>query len=369
MKPSQAAQRFSIGGRLVYTDAIGRGNVNDTYEAMFRAGASVEQVILQRINSRVFVHPEWIMANMRVVTDHLQRRVEVESATAIREWAFPRIIQTREGADYLVDEDGRYWRAMTRIERATSYEKVRDAEHALETGTVIGCFHRLIADLDPSRFLDTLPGFHVCPGYLERYDRTVGAGVKEGRSEPAEEIARLARFVDRRRGLAGVLEDAVKAGELERRLIHGDPKVDNIMVDDFTGKGIGIIDLDTVKPGLIHYDVGDALRSVCNPAGEDAANLNDVVFDVGLCEAFMNGYMSQARDFLTDADRAHLYDAIRLLPFELGLRFFEDYLAGDVYFKVKFEEHNLNRARVQFKLCESIEINERAVRAALAPKG
>ena len=148
-------------------------------------------------------------------------------------------------------------------------------------------------------------------------------------------------------------------------MFHGDPKVNNIMIDDVTGKGTAMIDLDTVSPGLIHLDFGDALRSICNPAGEEETNLAKVVFDEDLATAFCKGYMREAGAFLTDADRAYLYDSIRLLPFELGLRFFQDYLAGNVYFKTTQPEQNLNRARVQFRLCESVEARERSIRAVL----
>ena len=180
------------------------------------------------------------------------------------------------------------------------------------------------------------------------------------------EAKRLAKFIEERRDLALCLEKAEQAGELKKRMFHGDPKVNNIMIDDVTGKGTAMIDLDTVSPGLIHLDFGDALRSICNPAGEEETNLAKVVFDEDLCTAFCKGYMREAGSFLTDADRAYLFDSIRLLPFELGLRFFQDYLAGNVYFKTKQPEQNLNRARVQFRLCESIEARERSIRSHLA---
>lgn len=172
----------------------------------------------------------------------------------------------------------------------------------------------------------------------------------------------MARFVEERRQFAVCLEEAVASGELVKRMFHGDPKVNNIMIDDFTGKGTAMIDLDTVSPGLVQVDVGDAVRSICNPAGEEETNLGKVTFDEDLFFAFMKGYMKEAGNFMTDADREYLYDAIRLLPFELGLRFFQDYLAGDKYFKVRQPGQNLNRARVQFRLCEAIEAREGKIR-------
>lgn len=365
MKPSQAVEQFEIPGRLIYVNAITRGNVNDTYEAAFREGGDVHRVILQRINRHVFQKPEWIMSNMRAVTDHIGRKIQNEYETANREWGFPKLVPARTGDDYFLDESDNFWRVISKIDAASSYSEIRDAEHATEAGAVLGCFHRLISDIDSEGLYDTLPGYHVCPRYLTKYDHTLGNGCVASRVGLTREVKRLQTFIQERRELAHVLQEALDDGVLSMQPVHGDPKVDNIMIDDFTGKGIGMVDLDTVKPGLIHYDFGDALRSACNPAGEDATDLKEVVFDIDLCRAFVRGYMRQAGDFLTDGDRYYLFEAVHLLAFELGLRFFEDYLAGDKYFKVRFEEHNLNRARVQFKLCESVELNEPAIREAI----
>jgi len=137
------------------------------------------------------------------------------------------------------------------------------------------------------------------------------------------------------------------------------------MLDTATGGAVALVDLDTVKPGLVHYDIGDALRSGCNPRGEETGDWEAVRFEPELCRAMFTGYLSQARDFLTETDYSYLYDAIRLLAFELGLRFFTDYLAGNVYFKARHPEHNLARALVQFKLTESIESQATAIGAII----
>ncbi len=365
MNLADIAKQFTIAGRLVTINPTGKGNVNDTYLAIFRTTFSEERVIVQRINKRVFNHPEWIMENMRVVTDHVHRRLEREADQADRIWQLPRVIPARDGKDFVISDDGEYWRMITLIASATAHDTAQGAEHALEVGAVLGQFHRLISDLDPVRLRDTLPGFHVTPLYLKKYDDTIRLKDVAARLDASVEARRLSRFVEARRELAGVLETARERGDLSLRLMHGDPKVTNIMIDDFTGKGTSIVDLDTVKPGLIHYDFGDALRSVCNPAGEEAEKLTDVYFDVDLCEAVIKGYMSYARDFLTAADRRYLFDSIRLITFELGLRFFQDYLAGNPYFKVRHEEQNLGRARIQFRLCESIEARESMIRKVL----
>lgn len=365
MNPAHAAQQFDVPGRLVAITAYGSGNVNDTYLAIFRTTFSEERVIVQRINTSVFSRPEWIMENMRVVTEHVHRKLEREQDMADRIWQMPRVIPAKDGKDFHVDSEGNYWRVITLMASAKAYDKTTNADHAFEVGTVLGQFHRLISDIDPGRLHDTLPGFHKTPLYLQKYDETVRTGPAKALLKNSIEARRLVRFIEKHRDLAGVLENALEKKELAVRLIHGDPKVTNIMIDDVTGKGTSIVDLDTVKPGLVHYDFGDAVRSVCNPAGEETTNLNDVVFDLDLCEAIFKGYMINGLQFLTPAEQKYLFASVRLLPFELGLRFFQDYLAENVYFRVRSEEQNLNRARVQFKLCESIETRARAIRSVL----
>jgi Ser/Thr protein kinase RdoA (MazF antagonist) len=365
VKPAEVAEHFDIHGQVVATNVYGAGNVNDTYLGVFRTTYSEERVIIQRINSRVFGHPEWIMRNIRVVTDHVHQRLEQELAAADRVWQLPRIIPCKDGRDFFIDDEGEYWRAFTLIASTRYYETVANAEHALEVGTVLGQFHRLISDIAPDSLLDTLPGFHVTPGYLDKYDRTMDSGNASEVFKSSAEARRLRDFVKDRRDLVNVLEEAMANGELVTRPIHGDPKVTNIMIDDLTGRGTSIIDLDTVRPGLVQYDFGDAMRSLCNPAGEETLNLNEVVFDTDLCAALSRGYMKHAKAFLSDNDRRYLYESIRLLAFELGLRFFEDHLSGDHYFKIRQKGQNLNRARVQFRLCESIETRERQIRSVL----
>jgi Ser/Thr protein kinase RdoA (MazF antagonist) len=356
---------FDVEGRLVSVQPTGSGNVNDTYLAIFRTTFSEHRFILQRINRNVFPHPDRIMANMRVITEHVHERIELEADAADRIWQLPAVIPTKEGEDYAVDGDGEYWRAISLIASAHSYEKVQSQEHAREAGIVLGHFQRMISDIPVDKLFDTLEGFHVTPGYLAKHDRAMATPDGKERSGSSTDARYCRKFVEERREWCRVLEDAKDRGDLELRPIHGDPKVANIMIDDFTGKGTSIVDLDTVKPGLIHYDIGDCLRSCCNRAGEETQDFSSVYFDTDLCEVILRGYMSQARDFLTEADRHYLFDAVRLIAFELGLRFYADYLAGDVYFKTVYDGQNLNRARVQFRLCESIETRERQIREIL----
>jgi len=359
------AESFDVVGRLVGVKPAGSGNVNDTYVAIFRTTFSEERFVLQKLNLNVFPSPDAVMQNMRVVTEHVHRRLEAEADDADRIWQLPRIIQTKSGEDYVINEEGECWRAISLIESATAHERVESPEHAHEVGYVAGHFQRLISDIEIDALQDTLPGYHITPRYLAEYDQQLATDNGQRRLAAASIAKYCQRFVRERRDGVGVLEDALARGELQQRPVHGDPKVSNVMIDDDTGKGTCIIDLDTVKPGLIHYDFGDCLRSCCNPAGEDPKNVDQVRFDTDICDAIVRGYMRNAKKFLTDGDRKYLFDSVWLITFELGLRFFIDYLSGDRYFKTKYDGQNLNRAQVQFKLCESIEIREQSIREIL----
>ncbi|MHC1729212.1 MAG: phosphotransferase enzyme family protein [Syntrophobacteraceae bacterium] len=352
-----AAERFSGDGRIAAIRAHGSGNVNDTFWVSLEPGGGKE-FILQRINTGVFRNPGLIMQNMRISTEHAAARL-VQTPTAGRRWEVPRVLSTADGLDYWVDPAGHFWRAISFIGNADSFDSVKDSMHAAEIGYALGFFHHLVSDLPPGRLGDTLEGFHVTPAYLRRYDAVLEKCGMPG-SFPGRDYC--SQFVSRQRPRADILEVAAEGGRLMLRTIHGDPKINNIMIDRISGQAVSIVDLDTVKPGLVQYDIGDCLRSCCNPLGEETGSPEQVRFEPDLCRAVLRGYFSRARAFLNEADYGFIYDAVRLIAFELGLRFFTDYLEGDIYFKVSHREHNLQRAIVQFRLAESIETQEASIR-------
>ena len=336
---------------------FGNGNINDTYLVTLDATLPEDRhFVLQRINTQVFKQPRLIMQNMRAFTEHMRRRAR-EDALA-RRWEMPCVIAAEDGQDFYVDPAGSFWRAISYVHGTQCFETIKDARLAYEVGYALGTFQYLISDLPITRLADTLEGFHIMPRYLQSFDRAL---LSNGHKSSAE-LRYCLQFVEQRREFAHVLEKAREAGELTPRPIHGDPKVNNVMIETATGRAISLVDLDTVKPGLIHYDVGDCMRSGCNRLGEETEHWEAVQFDPEIGAAILEGYLTQARHFLTPADYAYLFDSIRLLAFELGVRFFTDYLAGNVYFKVKHPEHNLLRALVQFKLTESIEAHEADIR-------
>ncbi len=349
------ANRFALAGPVRSIEPLGSGNVNDTYrvEVLGEAGQP-ERYVLQRLNTRVFPQPELVMGNLRVLSDHAQAR-----SLGDQRWDVPQVIANRHTGDPWVTEEGEFWRLISFVDDAVTVDAIADAEQARQVGRGLGLFHTLISDLPAEQLADTLPGFHITPGYLEAYDRTL----ESSQLQLCEHGQWCSAFVEERRQLTTVLEEAKADGRLNLRPIHGDPKVNNVMLCASTGRAVSLVDLDTVKPGLVHYDIGDCLRSACNPLGEEAGASEAIHFDLNLCRAVLEGYLGAARDCLSDVDLDHIFDAARLISFELGLRFFSDHLAGDVYFRTSRPGHNLERALVQFRLTESIEAQEDHIRA------
>lgn len=352
------AQVFVPNDPVRSVHELAGGNVNDTY----MVASENQRFVLQRINTNVFKKPENILANMVAIDNHVAQKRELVLSLGKRRWEMPTVLLAQDGQPFFWDSSGNFWRAISFIGGATAHTKVQDSKHAWESGFALGFFQLLISDMNIAELHDTLPGFHVTPSYLEKFREVLK---HPARPDSNPDVRYCKKIIENREQFAYVLEEAAVRGELNHRPIHGDPKAANIMIDNATGEGIALIDLDTAKPGLIHYDIGDCIRSCCNPLGEETQDFDAVKFDIKLAREIMRGYLSVAREFLTEADHAHLYNAIRLIPLELGIRFFTDHLAGDVYFKVKHPAHNLHRAIIQFKLLENIEAQESAIRSII----
>ncbi|MBD2308088.1 aminoglycoside phosphotransferase family protein [Chroococcidiopsis sp. FACHB-1243] len=351
------ANQFNVRGQITDIQAFGNGNINDTFLVTLR-NSTQKHVILQRINTHVFHQPELVMQNMRVFTDHATQRLQDWNSD--RRWEIPSVILTQDNREYWVTPEGAFWRTIGFIEAAQSFDTVTDSDRAREAGCALGRFHNLVSDLPPEKLAVTLEGFHITPRYLQQFD----AALAKYDKSKSPEIDFCLQFIQTHRNWVSVLEDAKISGELLLRLMHGDPKINNVLFDNNTERAVSVIDLDTLMPGLIHYDIGDCLRSSCNSLGEETQQWQEVRFETELAQAILQGYVSQAKDFLTEKDYEYIYDSIRLLAFELGLRFFTDYLVGNVHFsKVKYAEHNLVRALVQFQLTQSIETQQSVISA------
>ena len=351
------AASFDLGGRIQSVRPYGHGLINDTFVVITDTG---RRAILQRINRHVFANPEHIMENLRVLMDHVSRRRSSGRAVA-RELKLPEIFMSFAGKDFIIDVEHGFWRALGFVENTLTLETITDTRQAEEVGFALGRFHALVHDLDPARLYQTLPGFHDAPNYLARFTK-----ISAQKTPDSAELKYCFSFVEARRDLAQILETAKRERNLVIRPIHGDTKLDNFLFDITTGQAVSLIDLDTVQPGLIHFDIGDCLRSCANLAGESPAGIDDVRFDLDICRAILQHYLAETRSFLTQLDYEYLYDAIRLIPFELGQRFLTDHLEGNRYFKTDWPGQNLHRAMVQFRLTASIEGRAKEIKTIVA---
>lgn len=352
----EIAGQFFPSNRIKTIRPHGHGLINDTF--LVETDEADRQIILQRINRHVFPRPEHIMHNMSLLIGHIGR-TGIAGSHGFR---LPEILTARDGKNFTIDAAGGFWRAQEFLKRTRTLETITGLSQAEEVGKALGRFHALTHDLDPARLQRTLPGFHDAPGYFARFLRASG---RPRRAAASPELLHGLSFVERRWGLTRVLEQARREGKLRMRLIHGDTKLNNFLFDP-AGRAVSLIDLDTVQPGLIHYDIGDCLRSCANPAGESPPDLKTVFFDLDIARAILKNYISETRLFLTTGDYEYLYDAIRLIPFELGLRFLTDHLEGDSYFKTGWPGQNLHRAATQFRLTAGIEAQEQSIKTLIA---
>jgi Ser/Thr protein kinase RdoA (MazF antagonist) len=341
------AHQFQIPGEFLSAGAYGSGHINDTYCAVLNQGGTRVRYIFQRINHLIFKQPVALMENVQRVTAHLAAKVAGEPDASRRALT---LIPARSGAAFYRDDIGNYWRAYIFIEAARGLDAVQSPVQALAAAKTFGRFQKLLADLPAPRLKDTIPDFHHTPKRFATLEKAIAADLVNRAVSAKPEI----EFALRRKAICRVLLDA----KLPERVTHNDTKFNNVLLDDATGEGICVIDLDTVMPGLALYDFGDMVRTTTSPAQEDERDLSKVRMQFPMFEALARGYLSSAAEFLTPAEKKLLPCSGKVITFEIGLRFLTDFLAGDTYFKVHRDGQNLDRCRTQFKLVESIEQQE-----------
>jgi Ser/Thr protein kinase RdoA (MazF antagonist) len=344
------ARQFQIHGEFLEASPYGSGHINDTYCAVFDQGGTRVRYIFQRINHNIFKTPVALMENVHRVTAHLAAKVAGQPEANRRVLT---LIPARDGKAFYRDAEGSHWRVYVFVEKARTFDAVESAEQAFKAAKAFGQFQKLLADLSAPRLHDTIPDFHHTPRRFAALEKAIAADAA-GRAKLAKpEI----EFALQHKAICSVLLDA----KLPERVTHNDTKFNNVMLDEATGEGICVIDLDTVMPGLALDDFGDMVRTTTSPAKEDERDLSKVQMQFPMFEALVRGYLSTAGDFLTPAEKRFLPFAGKLITFEIGIRFLTDFLAGDVYFKVHRDGHNLDRCRTQFKLVESIERQDAAM--------
>jgi hypothetical protein len=341
------AAQFQFRGEAESFVPYGNGHINDTYLVTCNGAGVPARYILQRINRHVFRSPVALMQNIERVTAHLAAQLAGEPDSERRALT---LIAARDGRNWYEDAQGETWRAYRFIENAHSHETATSAEQAYQAAHAFGCFQKQLANLSTPRLHETIPDFHHTPRRFAALQEAIAADVK-GRAKLAQpEID----FALAHESMTGVLLQ----GDLPERITHNDTKFNNVLLDDTTGMSLCVVDLDTVMPGLALYDFGDMVRTTTSPSAEDEQDLSKVTMQFPLFEALVRGYLSAAGEFLTATEKKFLAFSGKLITFEIGIRFLADYLAGDTYFKTHRQGHNLERCRTQFKLVESIELQE-----------
>ncbi|MFQ6804425.1 MAG: phosphotransferase [Lachnospiraceae bacterium] len=345
-----AIYAFGFGPQCSYVKPFGAGHINETY-AVYMPGEDGDELsyVLQRVNSNVFKDPAGVMENIFGITEYMRDVIRQEGGDPDRETLS--YIKTKSGATYFEDSEGEPWRCYNFIADSVCYQLVEDPEQFYQSGSSFGHFLKQLIDYPASSLKETIPDFHNTVKRYEAFQVALERDLKNRAASCRPEID----FVLARREDCAVLVKQQEEGTLPLRVTHNDTKLNNILFDGETGKGLCIIDLDTIMPGLAANDFGDSIRFGAATAEEDERDLDKMHFDIGLYELYVKGYLESAGDVLTEAEIESLPWGARLMTLECGIRFLTDYLQGDTYFKTDYPEHNLIRTRTQFRLVDEME--------------
>ena len=325
------------------------GHINSTYTLYFDQGSSVKPYLLQEINTHVFKNPIQLMENIEKITTFLSEKVRLSGAKNYENLSL-RVIHTLDHHSYMISSKNHFFRVYNFIENAKTYQKTNDLKLFYNAGKTIGTFQNMLSDFDASQLHETIPNFHNTPYRFQTFLKVL----KENPCDRAKDCEEEIQFVLHLKDFTPVITSLIEQKLIPIKVTHNDTKLNNIMFDCETKEGLCLVDLDTVMPGTILYDFGDAIRSGCNRADEDEKNLEKVRFSVDLFKAFSEGYLSSVASSITECEVNHLVDSAILMTFECGMRFLTDYLDGDHYFKTKYDNHNLVRCRTQFHLVKQM---------------
>ena len=346
----KVAMQFALEGELKELSVFGNGHINDTLRATCElADGRTKRYIVQRMNDGIFKNPDELMENVMNVTSFLRKKIIAAGGDPDRETL--NVIPTKDGKNYLTDENGDFWRCYIFIEDATSFDQVEKPEDFYNSAVAFGNFQRLLADYPAATLHETIKNFHNTVSRFADFKKAVEEDVA-GR---ARDVQKEIQFVLDREADCHVICDALAKGELPLRVTHNDTKLNNIMIDNRTGKGLCVIDLDTVMPGSSLYDYGDSIRFGASTGAEDEQNLDLIWCDLELFEIYTKGYVEGCGGSLTETEIRMMPMGAKLMTLECGMRFLADHLQNDIYYKIHRENHNLDRARTQLKLVADME--------------
>ena len=342
--------QFQLYGDFIDAAPYGSGHINDTFVVTCGQAGSAIRYIIQRINHSVFKKPENLMDNIYRISVHMHKKLAEAGGPDCSRRSLE-LILTRKGEPFYKDSDGNYWRCYLFVEGALGYDVLKNEEQAFQAAAAFGDFLKLLKDLPGARLYDTIPGFHNTPLRFNKFMNVVKEDPKDRASGAEAEI----RFYREKESEISKLIDLQEKGLIPERITHNDTKLNNILIDTKTQEATCVIDLDTSMPGLIPYDFGDMVRTFTSPVSEDEKDPDKVIMQMNIFKALTKGFLSTTSNFLTAVERENLAFGGKLITYEVGLRFLTDYLEGDIYFKTKYDKHNLVRSRTQIALVKSIE--------------
>lgn len=352
----ELAAHFPLHGTLCDAKRYGSGHINDTFAVSFDQAGIRVRYILQHINQSVFKNVPHLMENISRVIAHLAATMDGTDHRRVLT-----LIPAHNGSSFYKTQAGEFWRVYTFIEGARAYDQSENLRQTFESARAFGGFQAALADLSGPPLHETIPHFHDTPKRFEALQLAAAADVAGRRKEVLSELD----FAFQREAETGRLLNLARAGDIPQRVTHNDTKLNNVMLDDKTGKGICVVDLDTVMPGLSLYDFGELVRFGANAAAEDEPELLKVDVALPAFDAIVQGYIAGVGSILTTAEWDHLIDAAKLMTYENGIRFLTDYLQGDIYFKIRYSNHNLVRARNQLRLVDRMEAAAGAMAAII----
>ena len=349
---------FITQGSFDHAHPFGTGHINDTYLVKTKE-PHFPNYILQRMNHLIFKNVPALMNNVILVTEHIQKKLRQLVGNNLERHCMT-LVLSEQKQPYVQDSQGNYWACYVYIEGSKSHDLVMNDKQAFEGGKMLGRFLELLSDFPPALLHETLPAFHDVSWRLNQFSQALEINFANRLASCAEEIA----FVHANAEAMQTILRLGKQNKIPLRITHNDTKFNNVLLDE-NDNGLCVIDLDTVMPGYIHYDLSDAIRTVANTATEDEKELSKIDFNMDLFAAFCRGFLGEVKHSLTDAEKESLADSIPLMPFLMGLRFLTDYLSGDVYYKIHFPEHNLQRTRAQFQFIRCIQSKMQEIHAVI----
>ncbi|MBR3804773.1 MAG: phosphotransferase [Clostridia bacterium] len=349
MNYEQILKNFKLDGEFISCEPYGNGHINQTFVAIFNENGKKVRYILQKINHKLFDPVEKLMQNIELVTEFNRKKIAERGGDPDRESLT--VIKTRDGKTFYKADEDNYFRVYIFIENTVAYQTVQNPKDFYYSALAFGNFNNLLAEFDASKLYEILPRFHDT---RKRYNDFLTA-LKEDKLGRAKECENEIEFIKARESYYGKIVDMLASGEMPLKVTHNDTKLNNVLLDDKTGKPVAVIDLDTIMPGSICYDFGDSIRFGCNPCEEDEKDLSKVNFRFDLYKTYLEGFLEALGDRITEVEKENLAFGSILMTIECGMRFLADYLAGDTYFRTHRPGQNLDRARTQLKLVADME--------------